>query len=174
MRRQTRIDPNAFKRCHPDLTFIHERSSEVEGCHLQSRQAAAGGGRMEAMVVKQPSIHSDLLSLQQHSSEVEEGCRLQPRQASAGGGRIEAVVEPSIHSDYPFRFPCYIGIYADLKEKLQFGQADGGFECPITFEEFVNDMEIVILPCGHAFSVDGMSDWYEDHENCPSCNGKLP
>ena len=107
-----------------------------------------------------------------------EARRLQLGQAAAGGSRIEvAVVEPSVHPDSPFRFPCYIGRYDALKGKLQFEQDDEGFACQITYEEFVDDMEIVILPCGHAFSVIGMSEWYSkkcDDTCCPSCIAKLP
>lgn len=175
LRGKPMIDPNAFKRCHPGLTFVHQCSSEVEGCRSQPRQAAAGGGEMR-VAVGVPSMHPDLPSPHQSSSKVE-GCSLQPGQAAAaaGGGKMEAVVvEPSMHPDSPFRFPCYMGRYDALKRKLQFGQADKGFECQITYDEFVADMEIVILPCGHAFSVTGMLEWYKKRENCPSCNAKLP
>ena len=172
LRGRPNIDPNAFKRCHPDLTFVHECSSEVKGCRLQPGQAASGGGVM-GVAVDEPSMHPDLPSLLQSSSEVE-GCRLQPRQAAAGGGEMRvAVIEPSVHTDSHFRFPCYIGRHAALKEKLQFGQAAEGFECQITYEEFVDDMEIVILPCGHAFSVIGMSKWYQKQQSCPACNREL-
>jgi hypothetical protein len=171
----TQIDPNAFRRCHPSLTFVHQSSSKVEGCSLQPRQAASGGGVMGVAVVE-PSMHPDLPSLLQSSSEVE-GCRLQPGQAAAGGGVMGVAVdvgEPSMHPDSPFRFPCYMGRHAALKGKLKFGQDAEGFVCQITYEEFVADTQIVILPCGHAFSVIGMSDWYKNHQSCPSCNGELP
>jgi len=172
LRGRPNIDPNAFKRCHPDLTFVHECSSEVKGCRLQPGQAAARGGEMRVAVVE-PPVHSKLQSLQQHSSEVK-GCRLQPGQAAAGGGVMGvAVVEPSMHPDSPFRFPCYMGRHDVLKGQLQFGQDDEGFSCQITYEEFVDDMEIVILPCGHAFSVIGMSDWYQKQQSCPACNREL-
>lgn len=169
------IDPNAFRRCHPSLTFVHQSSSKVEGCSLQPRQAAAGGGVM-GVVVGVPSMHPDLPSLRQSSSEVE-GCRFQPGQAAAGGGEMRVAVdvdEPSMHPDSPFRFPCYMGRHAALKGKLQFGQDDEESECQITYDKFVADLEIVILPCGHAFSVSGMSNWYKDNKICPSCNGELP
>ena len=211
---QPNIDPNAFKGCHPRLTFVHQSFSEVEGCRLQPGQAAAGGGEMEVavgapsmhpdssslhqssskvegcrlqprqaaagggvmgVVVGVPSMHPDLPSLLQSSSEVE-GCRLQPGQAAAGGGEMRVAVdvgEPSMHPDSPFRFPCYIGKYDVLKGKLQFGQADEGVVCQISYEEFVAELEIVILPCGHAFSVSGMSDWYKNKKICPSCNAVL-
>ena len=175
LRGRPNIDPNAFKRCHPDLTFVHECSSEVKGCRLQPGQAAARGGEMRVAVVE-PPVHSKLQSLQQHSSEVE-GSRLQPGQAAAVGGRMEVAVDkPSMHPDSPFRFPCYIGRYDALKGKLQFEQDDEGFACQITYEEFVDDMEIVILLCGHAFSVIGMIEWYSkkcDDTCCPSCMKKL-
>ena len=176
LRGRPKIDPNAFKRCHPDLTFVHECSSEVKGCRLQPGQAAARGGEMRVAVVE-PPVHSKLQSLQQHSSEVE-GSRLQPGQAAAGGGRMEVAVDkPSMHPNSPFRFDCCIGRYDALKGQLQFGQDANGFVCQITYEEFVDDMEIVILPCGHAFSVIGMSEWYSkkcDDTCCPSCIAKLP
>lgn len=126
-----------------------------------------------------PSMHPDLPSLHQFSSEVE-GCRLQPGQAAAGGDRMEAVIdESSMHPKSPFRFSCYIGKYGALKGKLKFGQDDEVSECQITCEEFVADMEIVILPCGHAFSVSGMEKWYQQalknkvHPTCASCNSEL-
>ena len=215
LRGRPNIDPNAFKRCHPDLTFVHECSSEVKGCRLQPGQAAARGGEMRVAVVE-PPVHSKLPSLQQHSSEVEgsrlqpgqaaarggemrvavveppvhsklqslqqhssevEGSRLQPGQAAAVGGRMEVAVDkPSMHPDSPFHFPCYIGRYDALKGKLQFEQDANGFMCQITYEEFVDDIEIVILLCGHAFSVIGMIEWYSkkcDDTCCPSCMKKL-
>ena len=175
LRGRPNIDPNAFKRCHPDLTFVHECSSEVKGCRLQPGQAAARGGEMRVAVVE-PPVHSKLQSLQQHSSEVE-GSRLQPGQAAAVGGRMEVAVDkPSMHPDSPFHFPCYIGRYDALKGKLQFEQDANGFMCQITYEEFVDDIEIVILLCGHAFSVIGMIEWYSkkcDDTCCPSCMKKL-
>lgn len=125
------IDANAFKRCHPSLTFVHQSSSKVEGCRLQLGQAA-GGGVMGVV-----------------------------------GG------EPSLHSNSIFRFPCCIGKYDALKEKLKFGQADKDFECQITYEKFDTNIEIVILPCGHAFSVNGMLQWYKTQKSCPSCNKEL-
>ncbi len=173
LRGPTKIDANAFRGCHPSLTFVHQSSSKVEVCSLQPGQAAAGGGVMGVAVVE-PSMHPDLPSLLQSSSEVE-GCRLQPGQAAAGGGVMGvAVVEPSMHPDSPFRFPCYMGRHDALKAKLQFGQDAEGFECQITYEEFVANTQIIILPCGHAFSVIGMSDWYQKQQSCPTCKRELP
>ena len=34
-------------------------------------------------------------------------------------------------------------------------------------------MEIVILPCGYAYSMPGMSDWYEIHKSCPTCKADI-
>jgi hypothetical protein len=175
LRGRPMIDHSAFRRCHPDFAFVHacsSCSSEVEGCQLQSGQAAAGGGEME-VAVDEPFVHPDLLSLHQCSSEVK-GCHLQSGKAAAGGGVMGVAVDKqSIHPDSPFRFPCYMGRHAALKGKLQFGQADEGSECQITYEEFVPTMEIVILPCNHAFSVSGMSDWYKKRKNCPICDAIL-
>jgi hypothetical protein len=172
LRGQPNIDPNAFKGCHPSLTFVHQSSSELEARRLQLGQAAAGGSRMEVAVVE-PSVHPDLLSLHQSSSEVE-AHRLQSRQAAAGCGRMEvAVVKPPVHQDLPFCFPFKTGTYKTLKGELLFEQADEGFECQITYDTFVAEMKIVILPCGHAFSVTGMLQWYEVNRSCPSCNAKL-
>jgi hypothetical protein len=160
---------------HPALPSPHQCSSEVEVCSLQPGQASAGGGRMESIAVK-PSMHPALPSPHQCSSEVE-GCRLQPGQAAAGGGAMGAgVKQPFVHRKSPFTFACDIGRHCDLKGKLKFGQDDEGSECQITCEEFVADMEIVILPCGHAFSVDGMTDWYSQASKgnvpstCAICN----
>lgn len=170
LRGRPNIDPNAFKRCHPSLTFVHQSSSEVEGCRFQPGQAASGGGVM-GVAVGVPSMHPDLPSLLQSSSEVE-GCSLQPRQAAAGGGVMGVAVdvgEPSVHPNSPFRFPCFIGRHDALKGILQFGQDDEEFECQITYDK-LKDLTIVILPCGHAFSVSGMSGWYKNNNICPSCN----
>ncbi len=175
LRGHPEIDAYAFRECHPSLTFVHQSSSKVEVCSLQPGQAAAGGGRMESIAVK-PSMHPALPSPHQCSSEVE-GCRLQPGQAAAGGGAMGAgVKQPFVHRKSPFTFACDIGRHCDLKGKLKFGQDDEGSECQITCEEFVADMEIVILPCGHAFSVDGMTDWYSQASKgnvpstCAICN----
>jgi hypothetical protein len=43
--------------------------------------------------------------------------------------------------------------------------------CPITREQFEGDSLVVVLECGHYFSVEGIKTWLLEHSTkCPCCN----
>ena len=46
-------------------------------------------------------------------------------------------------------------------------------DCAICHDEFANDEEIIILPCGHPFSSGCISRWLGTSKHCPSCRANL-
>ena len=43
--------------------------------------------------------------------------------------------------------------------------------CPITREPFRDDSDVIVLPCGHYFSTEGLQPWLSQHSiRCPCCN----
>ena len=46
--------------------------------------------------------------------------------------------------------------------------------CPITRESFTDDTLVIVLGCGHYFSVDGIKPWLSDESTkCPCCNADV-
>ncbi len=64
------------------------------------------------------------------------------------------------------------GKYSELKESLQFGQYEGG-TCGISLEEFQEDSDIVVLPCGHAYLEEAFHEWFSRRKICPTCKAEL-
>jgi hypothetical protein len=64
---------------------------------------------------------------------------------------------------------CQYGKYSELKESLQFGQGQIGAICGISLEDFEDNSDIVVLPCGHAYFEEALHDWFLRHEICPTC-----
>ena len=74
----------------------------------------------------------------------------------------------------PKRYPGFrYGKYSDLRETLQFGQGSEGGTCGISLEEFHDDSDIVVLPCGHAYLEEEFHEWILRQMICPSCNAIL-
>tara|TARA_Y100000591_G_scaffold247071_1_gene218136 strand:- start:3315 stop:3965 length:651 start_codon:yes stop_codon:yes gene_type:complete len=47
-------------------------------------------------------------------------------------------------------------------------------ECPITQEKFLDDTEVIVLPCNHIFMPSAIKQWvYEENASCPICRYKL-
>lgn len=46
-------------------------------------------------------------------------------------------------------------------------------ECPISYEEFNDDDEIVITPCGHIFLKENIEEWLTKTNNCPMCRKNI-
>ena len=65
------------------------------------------------------------------------------------------------------------GKYSELKGSLQFGQGSEGGTCGISLEEFQDDSDIVVLPCGHAYLEEEFHEWILRQMICPSCNAIL-
>jgi hypothetical protein len=64
---------------------------------------------------------------------------------------------------------CLYWKYSELKATLQFGQGSKGGTCGITLEEFQEDSDIVILPCGHAYFEEAFHEWLLMQKKCPTC-----
>jgi hypothetical protein len=67
------------------------------------------------------------------------------------------------------RYPgfCY-GKYSDLKGTLIESLRKRGI-CGIQLEEFLEDSEITVLPCGHAFFEEALHEWILRRKICPTC-----
>ena len=74
----------------------------------------------------------------------------------------------------PKRYPGFrYGKYSDLRETLQFGQGSEGGTCGISLEEFHDDSDIVVLPCGHAYLEEEFHEWILRQMICPTCKVAL-
>ena len=74
----------------------------------------------------------------------------------------------------PKRNPGFrYGKYSDLKGSLQFDQGSEGGTCRISLEEFHNDSDIVVLPCGHAYIEEEFHKWFSMQKICPTCKVRL-
>jgi hypothetical protein len=77
---------------------------------------------------------------------------------------------PKFARRYPgFRY----GKYSELKGSLQFGQGSKGGTCGISLEEFCDDSDIVVLPCGHAYFEEAFNQWILMQMICPTCKVAL-
>ncbi len=74
----------------------------------------------------------------------------------------------------PKRNPGFqYGKYSDLRETLQFGQGSKGGTCGISLEEFQDDSDIVVLPCGHAYLEEEFNEWILRRKICATCKAAL-
>jgi len=64
------------------------------------------------------------------------------------------------------------GKYSELKGILKFEQQQGG-TCGIRLEKFLDDSNIVILPCGHTYFEEEFHEWILRRKICPSCRVEL-
>jgi hypothetical protein len=72
------------------------------------------------------------------------------------------------------RYPGFrYGKYSELKASLQFEQGSESGTCGISLEEFQEDSDIVVLPCGHAYFEESFNMWISRQNICPSCRVKL-
>jgi hypothetical protein len=67
------------------------------------------------------------------------------------------------------------GKYSELKGRLRFGQGEPGESatCGISLEEFADDLDIVVLQCGHAFCEEALHTWIERQKICPACKNAI-
>jgi hypothetical protein len=68
---------------------------------------------------------------------------------------------------------CHYGKYSELKGMLQFEQGQSGAACGISFDEFQDDSDIVVLPCGHAYMEESFHEWILRRKICPTCKAAL-
>ena len=83
---------------------------------------------------------------------------------------------PLLARSYPLtkRYPGFrYGKYSELKATLQFEQGSEGGTCGISLEEFQDDSDIVVLPCGHAYFEEAFNMWISRQNICPTCKVDL-
>ena len=83
---------------------------------------------------------------------------------------------PLLARRYPLarRHPGFrYGKYSELKGSLQFEQGQSGGICGISLEEFQDDSDIVVLPCGHAYFEEAFHEWFSRQNICPTCKVAL-
>ena len=68
---------------------------------------------------------------------------------------------------------CQYGKYSELKESLQFDQGQIDATCGISMEEFQEDSNIVVLPCGHAYLEESFHEWTKRQWICPTCKQRI-
>jgi len=59
------------------------------------------------------------------------------------------------------------GTYASLREHI----ISECTQCTISLEDFSDTTEVIVLPCRHAFTVDGIRRWLRTNTTCPTCRG---
>jgi hypothetical protein len=64
------------------------------------------------------------------------------------------------------------GKYSDLKGSLVESQREAG-TCGISLEDFLEDSDIVALPCGHAYLEESFNEWFSMQKICPTCKVEL-
>jgi hypothetical protein len=57
------------------------------------------------------------------------------------------------------------GSYSNLREHILHDCT----QCTITLEDFSDTTEVIVLPCTHAFTVDGIKRWLQTNTTCPTC-----
>ena len=57
------------------------------------------------------------------------------------------------------------GSYTDLREHI----IHECTQCTITLEDFSDTTEVIVLPCRHAFTSDGIRRWLQTNTTCPTC-----
>ena len=68
---------------------------------------------------------------------------------------------------------CRYGKFSELKSSLRFELGESGATCGISFEEFQEDSDIVVLPCGHAYLEEAFHQWILKRKICPTCRVEL-
>jgi hypothetical protein len=57
------------------------------------------------------------------------------------------------------------GTYENLREHI----IPECTQCTISLEDFSDTTEVIVLPCRHAFTVDGIQRWLQTNTTCPTC-----
>ena len=61
------------------------------------------------------------------------------------------------------------GAYTNLREHI----IPECTQCTISLEDFTDDTEVIVLPCRHAFTVNGIRRWLRTNTTCPTCRGDI-
>jgi len=101
-------------------------------------------------------------------------------------GRFNIIQNPARNNiiDYIYNFittPLTPGVSQDTINQLQRGAYTNLREhiipectqCTISLEDFTDDTEVIVLPCRHAFTVNGIQRWLRTNTTCPTCRGDI-
>ena len=61
------------------------------------------------------------------------------------------------------------GTYNNLREHI----IPECTQCTISLEDFSDTTEVIVLPCRHAFTADGIRTWLQTNTTCPTCRGDI-
>ena len=61
------------------------------------------------------------------------------------------------------------GTYTSLREHI----ISECTQCTISLEDFSDTTEVIVLPCRHAFTPDGIRRWLQTNTTCPTCRGDI-
>jgi hypothetical protein len=61
------------------------------------------------------------------------------------------------------------GTYTSLREHI----IPECTQCTISLEDFSDTTEVIVLPCRHAFTADGIRTWLQTNTTCPTCRGDI-
>ena len=61
------------------------------------------------------------------------------------------------------------GTYNNLREHI----IPECTQCTISLEDFSDTTEVIVLPCRHAFTADGIRTWLRTNTTCPTCRGDI-
>jgi len=61
------------------------------------------------------------------------------------------------------------GSYTNLREHI----IPECTQCTISLEDFSDTTEVIVLPCRHAFTVDGIRRWLQTNITCPTCRERV-
>ena len=61
------------------------------------------------------------------------------------------------------------GTYTSLREYI----IPECTQCTISLEDFLETTEVIVLPCRHAFTVDGIRRWLQTNTTCPTCRERV-
>jgi len=61
------------------------------------------------------------------------------------------------------------GEYTNLREHI----IPECTQCTISLEDFSDATEVIVLPCRHAFTVDGIQRWLQTNTTCPTCRERV-
>ena len=61
------------------------------------------------------------------------------------------------------------GEYSNLREHI----IPECTQCTISLEDFSDTTEVIVLPCRHAFTADGIQTWLQTNTTCPTCRERV-
>jgi hypothetical protein len=73
---------------------------------------------------------------------------------------------------YPIHIPLpilHVRKFADIKSDLRYEAK----KCMISFDEFQDDSDVIVLQCGHVFLLDPLQKWIEIQKICPTCKNGI-